>query len=166
MTTRLYVGNLNFETTEDTLRQALAGEDRTVTKVDIVTDNSSGRPRGFAFVDLSSEEEAKAAMDALDGTELDGRPIKVHAAKERNVRVGGFGTSGGNDYGGELRRLPPRRWRRRRSAPPVGSGLSSLASLVSPPAMQRATLPASCALCARTRERGTRRPYCWAAHFP
>jgi len=89
--TRLYVGNLSWKTTEASLREALAVNGRTVTKVDIKTDTKTGRSRGFAFVDLASEEEAQAAVDELHGTELNGRPLKVSTAKEQKRTTGGFG---------------------------------------------------------------------------
>jgi RNA recognition motif-containing protein len=89
MTKRLYVGNLAWETTEDALRQAFEQDGRSVTDVHIVTDRDTGRPRGFAFVELSSDEEAKAAIEALDGQQLDGRNIRVNEARERQPRGGG-----------------------------------------------------------------------------
>ena len=83
MTTRLYVGNLNYTTTEDGLRTAFAADGRTVKEVAIPSDRESGRPRGFAFVEMGSEGDAKAAIAALDGKDLDGRSLKVNEAKER-----------------------------------------------------------------------------------
>jgi len=96
--TRLYVGNLSWKTTEAGLREALAVNGRTVTKVDIKTDTKTGRSRGFAFVDLASEEEAQAAVDELHGTELNGRPLKVSTAKDQKRNTGGFGR-GERSYG-------------------------------------------------------------------
>ena len=77
----------SFSTTEDRLRQKFAslGE---VTEVAIPTDRDSGRARGFGFVTMPNAEEAKAAMDALNGTELDGRPIKVNEAQPRRDEGG------------------------------------------------------------------------------
>jgi RNA recognition motif-containing protein len=100
--TRLYVGNLSWDTTEETLRQTLGQNGRTVTKVDIKTDSKTGRSRGFAFTDLSSEEEVQAAIEELNGTELDGRPIKLSAAKEQKRNTGGYGRGekGYDDRGG------------------------------------------------------------------
>jgi cold-inducible RNA-binding protein len=83
MSNRLYVGNLNYTTTEDGLRTAFAADGRTVKEVAIPSDRESGRPRGFAFVEMGSEGDAKAAIAALDGKDLDGRPLRVNEAKER-----------------------------------------------------------------------------------
>jgi cold-inducible RNA-binding protein len=83
MTTKLYVGNLNYTTTEDGLRTAFAADGRTVREVAIPNDRETGRPRGFAFVEMGSEGDAKAAIAALDGKDLDGRSLKVNEAKER-----------------------------------------------------------------------------------
>jgi len=83
MGTRLYVGNLQYNTTEDTLREAFGTDGRTVTNVFIVMDRETGRPRGFAFVEMSTEEEAKAAMAALNNQMVDGRPLRINEAQER-----------------------------------------------------------------------------------
>ena len=79
---RIYVGNLSFQTTEQTLTD-LFGEHGTVNNVAIITDRISGRSRGFAFVEMADEAEAKAAMEAINGREFDDRPLKVAEAKER-----------------------------------------------------------------------------------
>ncbi len=100
MTHRLYFGNLSWNTTEEALRDVVAQEGRTVSAVDIKTDPRSGRSRGFAFVDLGSDEEALAAVASLNGVELDGRTIKVSDAREQQVRTGGYGRTGGG-RGGE-----------------------------------------------------------------
>jgi RNA recognition motif-containing protein len=97
---RLYVGNLSWDTTEDTLRDAFGADGRTVTDASIVTDRDTGRPRGFAFVEMSTDQEAKAAIEALDGAELDGRNIKVNEAQERAPRSGGGGGGRGGGGGG------------------------------------------------------------------
>ena len=91
MTKRLYVGNLSFDTTEDTLTAAFEADGRKVSSVSIVTDRDTGRPRGFGFVEMATEEDANAAIAALDGTELDGRTLKVNEAKEKRPRGGGGG---------------------------------------------------------------------------
>ena len=96
----IYVGNLSWDTNEETLRATFGADGRTVTDAHIVTDRDSGRPRGFAFVELSSEDEAQAAIQALDGAELDGRNIKVNEAQERQQRSGGGGGGGGGGRGG------------------------------------------------------------------
>ena len=94
---RLYVGNLSFETNEDSLRAAFSEDGRNVTNIDIVTDRETGRPRGFGFVEMGSDADAQAAIQALDGADLDGRNIKVNEAKERQPRQGGGGGRGGRD---------------------------------------------------------------------
>lgn len=79
---RLYVGHLSWDTTEESLRAALASDGRSVVLVNIKKNASTGKPRGFAFVDMGSPEEATAAIASLNGTTLDGKTIKVSAAKE------------------------------------------------------------------------------------
>ena len=79
---RLYVGNLNFDTTEDALRDAFSAHG-TVDEVAIITDRDTGRPRGFAFVTMSNEDEGRAAIEGLGGKELDGRTLNVNQARER-----------------------------------------------------------------------------------
>ena len=91
---RLYVGNLSWDTSEDTLRLAFENDGRTVTDCHIVSDRETGRPRGFAFVEMSSESEAQAAIQEMDGASLDGRDLKVNEAKEREKRGGGGGGGG------------------------------------------------------------------------
>lgn len=100
METRLYIGNLSWDTTEDALRKTVEGTGRGVTKVDIKTDPDTGRSRGFAFVDLEGEEDGAAVITALNGTDLDGRPLKVGDAREQQSRNGGYGRSGGGGGGG------------------------------------------------------------------
>ncbi len=98
--TRLYVGNMSFNTTEDSLRAAFEQGGRKVVEVKIVTDRDTGRPRGFAFVELSSPEEAQAAIAEWDGQQLDGRTLKVNEAQERSGGGGGGGGRGGGGRGG------------------------------------------------------------------
>jgi cold-inducible RNA-binding protein len=98
--TRIYVGNLSFQTSQDTLRAAFEQGGRKVVEVKIVTDRDTGQPRGFAFVEMSSPAEAQAAIAALNGTELDGRTLKVNEAQERS---GGGGRGGGGGGGGRDR---------------------------------------------------------------
>jgi RNA recognition motif-containing protein len=100
MGTRLYVGNLSFNTTEDTLRKALSEGGRVVKEVSLPSDRETGRPRGFAFAEMGSDADAKAAIEALDGKELDGRPLRVNEAQERAPRSGGGGGGGRGGYGG------------------------------------------------------------------
>ena len=99
---RLYVGNLSWDTTEENLRLAFAADGRNVASASIVTDRETGRPRGFAFVEMATDQEAQAAIQAMDGTNLDGRAIRVNEAEERKPRSGGFGGGGGGGggYGG------------------------------------------------------------------
>lgn len=82
---RLYVGNLSFDSTEEDVRNAFSpyGE---VTSTHLVTDRDTGRPRGFGFVEMADQAQAEAAIDALDGTALGGRNLKVNEAKPRPER--------------------------------------------------------------------------------
>lgn len=86
---RLYVGNLSYDTDNDSLRAAFAEGGRTVTDVHVMVDRETGQPRGFGFVEMSTESEAQAAIQALDGANVDGRNIKVNEAEERRPRRGG-----------------------------------------------------------------------------
>jgi RNA recognition motif-containing protein len=99
MGNRLYVGNLSFQATTETLRGAFAaiGE---VVDVHIVTDRDSGQSRGFGFVTMGSAQEAANAIQQLNGTMLDGRPIRVNEAEERQPRGGGGGGPRGGGGGG------------------------------------------------------------------
>jgi len=101
MGTRLYVGNLSFNTTEDSLHKVLAEDGRNVKEVNLVLDRDTGRPRGFAFAEMASDNDAQAAIKALDGQELDGRNLRVNEAQERQPR---YGNSGGGGGGGRARR--------------------------------------------------------------
>src|SRR5438477_1262530 len=92
---KLYVGNLSFKTTEDELRSAF-GQFGSVTDVYVAMDKMTGRPRGFAFVTMGTAEEAKAATDKLNGTDLGGRQLTVNEARPKEDRPGGgFGGGGG-----------------------------------------------------------------------
>jgi RNA recognition motif-containing protein len=97
MGTRLYVGNLSYNVTEPELRDAFGEEGRNVVEVKIVMDRDTGRPRGFAFVEMGSDQEASAAISSLTGREIQGRAINVSEARERASRSGG---GGGGGYGG------------------------------------------------------------------
>lgn len=88
MGNKLYVGNLNYQTHEDDLRDHF-GNYGNVVSANIITDRDTGRSRGFGFVEMSSDEERQAAQDALDGQEFDGRQLKVNEAKPRNEGGGG-----------------------------------------------------------------------------
>ena len=90
MSTKLYVGNLSFNTSSEQL-ETIFGETGTVQSASIVEDRETGRSRGFGFVEMSTKEEAQAAITALDGKECDGRNLKVNEAKPRENRSGGGG---------------------------------------------------------------------------
>ncbi|EKJ77338.1 hypothetical protein HYE68_010850 [Fusarium pseudograminearum] len=98
---KLYVGNLSWNTTDDTLRQTFS-EFGEVTDSIIMRDRETGRARGFGFVTFSTEEQANAAVDALNEQELDGRRIRVNVANARPAggNGGGFGGGRGGGYGG------------------------------------------------------------------
>jgi cold-inducible RNA-binding protein len=85
MTTNIYVGNLSYDTSEDTLR-TLFGEYGEVESARVITDRYTGRSKGFAFVEMSAEDAAQAAIDALNGKSVDGREIRVDKAKPRTER--------------------------------------------------------------------------------
>jgi len=89
----IYVGNLSFETDDAALRAAFEAHGE-VTSAQVITDRDTGRSRGFGFVEMPSNDEANAAMQALDGSELGGRALKVNQAKPRNDRRGGGGGGG------------------------------------------------------------------------
>ena len=92
----IYVGNLSYQVTEDDLKQAFA-EYGKVNRVQLPTDRETGRPRGFAFVEMGTEAEETAAIEALDGAEWMGRDLKVNKAKPREERSSSRGSWGGND---------------------------------------------------------------------
>jgi RNA recognition motif-containing protein len=104
MSTKLYVGNLAFQTTSQDLEQ-LFGQAGTVQSASVVEDRDTGRSRGFAFVEMSSQEEATSAIEQFNGKEIDGRFLKVNEAKPREDRGGGRGFS--NNGGG---RRSENRW--------------------------------------------------------
>jgi RNA recognition motif-containing protein len=95
----IYIGNLSYQVTEDDLKLAFA-EYGKVNRVQLPTDRETGRPRGFAFVEMETEAEESAAIEALDGAEWMGRDLKVNKAKpreERSPRGGGGGGGWGNN---------------------------------------------------------------------
>ena len=92
MSTKLYVGNLSFNTTTQDLEDVFA-EVGTVESTNIIEDRDTGRSRGFAFVEMSSAEEAQNAIEQLDGKDVDGRQLKVSEAKPRENRASGGGGS-------------------------------------------------------------------------
>ena len=86
MGTKLYIGNLSYNTDDNSLRAHFENAGKTVTEAVVITDRDTGRSRGFGFVTLGSEDEAKAAIEELDGQDLDGRELKVSEARERERR--------------------------------------------------------------------------------
>ena len=98
MSNKLFVGNLSFDTTENDLQDAFAAYG-TVTETNLMMDRMTNRPRGFAFVTMSSAEEAQKAIAALNGAQLDGRALTVNVAKPREERPAGGG-GGRREYGG------------------------------------------------------------------
>ncbi len=86
----IYVGNLSFQASEDDLRQAF-GEHGEVASAAIIRDKFTDKSRGYGFVEMDNDEEAKSAIEALDGTDLRGRPVKVNEARPRADRGGGGG---------------------------------------------------------------------------
>ncbi len=96
---KLYVGNLSYEVSDADLQQAFSAHG-TVSSATVIMDRDSGRSKGFGFVEMSSDEEAQAATDALDGKELNGRAIKVNEAKPRSSGGGGGGGYRGGGGGG------------------------------------------------------------------
>ena len=97
---KIYVGNMNFDTSESDLRTAFEAHG-TVDSVNIITDRDTGRAKGFGFVEMSNDTEAQAAIDALNDKDLQGRTLKVNKAKPRtDNRGGGGGGRGGFGRGG------------------------------------------------------------------
>jgi RNA recognition motif-containing protein len=93
---RLYVGNLPFSVDETALRSLFEQNERTVEEVKLITDRDTGRPRGFGFVEMGSDEDADKAIRELDGHQMEGRALKVNEARER---TGGGGGRGGGGFG-------------------------------------------------------------------
>ena len=97
MGTRLYVGNLSWDTTEDTLHAALSQDGRGVKELHMVSDRETGRPRGFAFAEMANDADAQSAIQDLNGNDLDGRELTVNEARERQPRPDRGGRGGGGD---------------------------------------------------------------------
>lgn len=95
METKLYVGNMSFDTTEAELREMFA-EAGTVVAVDLIKDRDTGRAKGFAFVTMSNQEEMTKAISLFDGKEVKGRALKVNPARPREERPNNRGRSFGN----------------------------------------------------------------------
>ena len=112
MARKLYVGNLPFETAEQDL-QSLFASVGTVESVNLMRDMATGRARGFAFVEMSTEEEAQAAISSLNNSDFGGRNLTVNEARPKPQGGGGFGGGGyggGNNGGGGGRRRSEPRW--------------------------------------------------------
>ena len=99
MVKKLYVGNMSYDTTENALRDLFAGIGE-VESVTIITDRMSGRPKGFGFVEMATEEDAQAAISQLNGTTLDGRQINVAEARPQRPRSDRGDRGGGGRRGG------------------------------------------------------------------
>ncbi len=107
MNTKLYVGNLSFNTTENDLQDAFAAHGE-VSEVNLMVDRMTGRSRGFAFVTMATADGAKTAIDTMHGKQLDGRPLTVNEARPKEERPGGGGGFGGGGGGGGGSRGPRR----------------------------------------------------------
>jgi len=99
MSIKLFVGNLSFNATQEQLQDLFAAHG-TVVEVDVIKDKFSGRPRGFAFVSMETKEAADAAVQALNGKEIDGRALTVNEARPREDRPPRSGGGGGGGYRG------------------------------------------------------------------
>jgi cold-inducible RNA-binding protein len=99
MGTKLYVGNLSFNTTENEL-QELFSQSGTVQEVSLMQDKFTGKSRGFAFITMGSDEDAQNAISKLNGQTVEGRPLTVNEARPREPRPPGGGGGGGRGYGG------------------------------------------------------------------
>jgi cold-inducible RNA-binding protein len=100
MGSKLYVGNLSYNTTSSDLEQ-MCSASGTVQSAEVIEDRETGRSKGFGFVQMGSDEEAQACIQALNGKEMDGRALTVNEAKPREPRSGGGGGGGGRGgYGG------------------------------------------------------------------
>ena len=115
MSTKLFVGNLSFNVTENDLQDAFAAFG-TVTEVNLMMDRATNRPRGFAFVSMASKDEADKAIQGMNGKQLDGRALTVNEARPREDRpprpgagYGGGGAGGGGGGGGGRSGGGPRR---------------------------------------------------------
>jgi cold-inducible RNA-binding protein len=102
MSAKLFVGNVDFKVTENDLQDAFTAFG-TVVEANLVTDRTTGRPRGFAFVTMSSPEEAQKAIEGLNGKDMAGRAIAVSIARPREERPSGGGGGGRGGYGGGRR---------------------------------------------------------------
>jgi len=103
MSTKLFVGNLSFNITENDLQDAFAAHG-TVLETNLMMDRATGRPRGFGFITMSSPEEAQKAISAMNGAALDGRNLTVNEARPREERTGGGGGGRRPEFSGGGRR--------------------------------------------------------------
>jgi cold-inducible RNA-binding protein len=103
MSTKIFVGNLSYNTTENDLQDAFAAHG-TVLEASLMVDRMSGRPRGFGFITMSTPEEAQKAIDALNGASMDGRDLTVNIARPKEDRpsFGGGGGGGGRGQKGDF----------------------------------------------------------------
>jgi RNA recognition motif-containing protein len=106
MGSRLYVGNISYQTNEQTLRELFSQGGKKVDEVAIIMDRETGRSRGFAFVTMATPEDAQKAIQELDGQMVDGRTLRINEARERQPRSGGggpprFDRGGGGGFGGD-----------------------------------------------------------------
>ena len=99
MGNKLYVGNLPFSATDDSLRELFA-QSGSVNSATIITDRDTGRSKGFGFVEMSSDQEVSDAITKFNGTNFEGRTITVNEARPKAPREGGGGGGGGRDRGG------------------------------------------------------------------
>ena len=101
MGNKLYVGNLSYSTTDESLSELFSGAG-TVQSAKVITENQTGRSKGFGFVEMSTDEEAAEAIKKFDGFDFDGRKLKVSEARPKTTRPGGggYGGGGGGGYGG------------------------------------------------------------------
>ena len=99
---KLYIGNLSYDVSSSDL-EAMLSPHGTIQSAEVITDRSTGQSKGFGFVEMGSDEEAQAAIAALDGQDQGGRAITVNEAKPREPRGGGGGGGGGGGYGGGRR---------------------------------------------------------------
>jgi RNA recognition motif-containing protein len=102
MSSKLYVGNLSFDTGEQELQELFSSHGEVIS-ANVITDRETGRPRGFGFVEMSQAEDAQKAIQSLDGQEFMGRNLKVNLAKPREDRGGGGGGGRGGGGGGRGR---------------------------------------------------------------
>lgn len=118
MTSRLYIGNLSYQTTVESLRATFETGGRTVKDATIITDRETGQSRGFGFIEMGTAEEAAAALAELDGQDLDGRQLRISEARERAAR--GPGGPGAGPGGPPPRRGPGGPPPRSAGGPPRG----------------------------------------------